>query len=62
MGWDATGDSWADRQSGQDHSLPGLLAGFDHGGPCTCAPRGSPAWTRAAARSALASSRYLPAV
>lgn len=44
MGWQATGDSRTDGQSGQDHGLPELLAGFDHGGP----------WAEAAPSAALA--------
>jgi hypothetical protein len=44
MGWQTTGDSWADGQSGQDHGLPGLLAGFDHDG----------SWAKAAPSAALA--------
>ena len=44
MGWQATGDSWTDGQSGQDPGLPELLAGFDHGGP----------WAEAAPSAALA--------
>ena len=48
MGWEATGDSWAGRQPGQDPGLPGSpglpAAGFEHGGP----------WAEAAPSAALA--------
>ena len=44
MGWEATGDPRTGGTPGRDAGLPGLPAGFDHGGP----------WEAAAPSAALA--------
>src|SRR5215467_13621085 len=46
MGWEAAGDPWTGGMPGRDAGLPGVPAGFEHGGPASaaCWPAGSSRW------------------